>query len=279
MPEGGAGIGARVSADDLQNLERNPEAVDVYRKAGAKGLLSYDPEMNLTEQARVALERGRTDMAKEFSGQAKDVREERKSDLAERKQDQTETYQKGLIERQMKQVDAQIASANAAAKKADKHNTDADTRNRSAALQAALRENGDQIIKLRTLAASADIEPAQKQIYEEQVSKIERQSKAISSTLINYGNTGKLEEAKQAAPLDINKYKIGGGTATASPKVNKPKTIQDTGKPIPSDMKSLTSELLELDKKMKTQFGQDTPENRARLNALTKARNAQMSNR
>ena len=95
---GEAGAGAELTAEDVQTLRDNPEAVAAYRKAGATGLLNYSREDELKAQIE-ASGRIRPDMAKEFRSELKDLRDEQILALNERKVAANEKKTDAMVEK------------------------------------------------------------------------------------------------------------------------------------------------------------------------------------
>jgi len=64
---GEAGVGANVSAEDLQALRDNPEALAAYRNAGAKGLLNATPVDRMRAESDAAQTIGGPDVGKTYA--------------------------------------------------------------------------------------------------------------------------------------------------------------------------------------------------------------------
>jgi len=125
----GAGVGSKVSPEDLANIKSNPDAVTAYRNAGAKGLLNPTRQQTAEAQSGAAMDIGRTDYAKSFEDTAKGERADtRESDRVKAESDrvklqdkqQAETIRHNIAneERQMKLLDKQLNSQISGADKA-----------------------------------------------------------------------------------------------------------------------------------------------------------------
>lgn len=196
------GVGGSVDAESLAALQANPQALATYRKAGATGLLNPNRQQQAEADTQSALDIGRTDYADKYESVAKGARAERKQDdLVNKEQNRhEETVARELARDKVSQrnFDRQMTQAMSVSNRQFKSDSNAQDRAKISALQSTMREYGDlaktAMLNSKSDAAGTDPKLAEyfKGIYDDN----NTMALKISKTLVNYGETGSIEQPK-----------------------------------------------------------------------------------
>ncbi|MBT9174202.1 MAG: hypothetical protein DDT21_02613 [Syntrophomonadaceae bacterium] len=209
------GSPTQMTEADIETLRQHPEAVEIFRQRGAKGLLD-SPSPSAKAEAAASI--GRLDLQQKYQGEAEraaaGARSDRQFDEERRRADRQFDEERRRADRQFDWQNTQagidnrradLAAANAARrlKLDDARDVRADEAGRRQAVVSLLNDTAAQIREITAALAGAMLNPEATKLYENQLAELTRERDSIRRLL--GGLAGLPTQPQRQAPPGTSK--------------------------------------------------------------------------